>query len=145
MKAESSVSTSGASCGQCCRRAKHADAANIVSAAGFSMLVVIVWNIYKVGFYVMSPPSVTKEMKHSLLSLHFFLVAKVAQSWVEDNNCVHLLHVPRLVPALSKGSLCCWEGCGWGSYNQLFPVWSSWPCPREVQPRDIWAILTSTT
>ena len=54
--------------------------ANVIGGVGYSMLDVIVWNIYKVGFYVMSPPSVTKEMKHSFLYLCFFLVAKDVQS-----------------------------------------------------------------
>ena len=55
-------------------------AANIITATGLIMLVVIAWNIHKVGFYVMSPPNVTKKMKHAYICFHFFLVAKNAQS-----------------------------------------------------------------
>ena len=54
--------------------------ANFICVIAYSMLVVIVWNIYKVGFYVMSPPSVTKKMEHSYLYLHFTLVAKDVHS-----------------------------------------------------------------
>ena len=55
-------------------------AANIVFAAGLIMLVVIAWNIHRVGFYAMSPPPVTKEIEHAILCLHFFLAAKDVQS-----------------------------------------------------------------
>ena len=51
-------------------------AANIIFAAGLIMLVVIAWNIHKVGFYVMSPPSVTKEIKHAFPLFAFLPCSK---------------------------------------------------------------------